>query len=116
MRLRQRGSEKPSRRDEDGAESILYGRLEASEERQMRLRQREAFKERWEDQEGAESILHGRLEASEERERERERDEIAVELTTCKISPLRKAPVDSKDPPVSKQIGQINLINHSKQI
>ena len=33
MRLRQRGSEKPSRRDEDGAESILYGRLEASEER-----------------------------------------------------------------------------------
>ena len=36
-------------------------------------------------------------------ERERERDEIAVELTTCKISPLRKAPVDSKDPPVSKR-------------
>ena len=70
MRLRQRGSEKPSRRDEDGAESILYGRLEASEERQMRLRQREAFKERWEDQEGAESSLHGTR---------GERDEIAAE-------------------------------------
>ena len=65
---------------EEGVESSLRGRLEASKERWrdeiVVEMQKVAFNERWRDDEGAESSLQGRLEAS----KMRLRDEEAAEM------------------------------------